>query len=1073
MEKSKLIFVDKLRLLKVVVLFILIFSSLAINICAADKENTSMANLTTSVNGQQQGKHLINGVVKDSKGEGLIGASILVIGTSNGTATDIEGKFSLSVSPSDIIEVSSIGYTSQKIKVGDNKTFNLILNEDNRLLNEVVVVGYGKMKKGDLSAAVSTVGNMDKLQDRPVSNVAQILQGQIPGVSVVSNGGHLDSEPTVTIRGMGSPNGESALYVVDGVPNAPFNLSDVVSITVLKDAASAAIYGAYAGSAGVILVTTKQAVSGRTSVEYSGVFGVSQAMNLPQSLTWEEEYDVRKAAYEDAGESIPVGWDRISADPVYGKTNTDWIDEIFRSATFQRHNVAVSGGNDEFTNRLSLEYNNTEGTLINTYSKKIIGRLNSMWKLSKYVRIREDASWRDTQVRDVNTSSAESGAILSALMMPRNVFVYNDDGSYSGTVPTSADYITEYGETYSDIHGDVINPVRILKAAYNNNHLSTLTSSTFLDIMEPIKGLNFTSRFTYKQSNYFQRYYNTRRLEAGKPNDNNSLSYTSYREPQWDWENTLSYNRVFGVHNLGLMASSTANEYEYRDFSVTGNDFSNETESMMYFAQAGYFDNATDTYNKDRNFSMVGRASYSFADRYFLTSSIRRDYAGRLPEGKKYGDFPSVTAAWKITSEPWMPKSNVLNLLKVRASWGKIGNLGSISYGYGNPTLSSRIIGGGDVGGQVGSSTLVANGIYLSTGYNDKLTWETSEQIDFGLDALLFNSRLNLTLDYFNKNTNGLIKEQDTDWPTTIGISAMLVNDGTVNNRGIEVSAIWSDKINENFSYYVGGNLATLRNRVTNIGAADAEGNKPVWTSGGTFKELNPFRTENGTPLYSFYLIKSAGVFKTDAEAQAYVNSSGAMIQPDAQAGDLKFIDKDGDGSIDSGDKDFMGNAMPKVSFAFSSGFTWKNLSFDLMLQGVTGIKLFNAYKYTTLNESLGAFNRSRDILKALNGPNNDVPRITMSDPNGNFTTASDYYLENGNYLRVKNVSLSYSFTDLLQKIHYFNDRKGSCNLTLSCDNLFTITDYSGIDPEVGGTGLDAGQYPISRTFSLALKLKF
>jgi len=197
------------------------------------------------------------------------------------------------------------------------------------------------------------------------------------------------------------------------------------------------------------------------------------------------------------------------------------------------------------------------------------------------------------------------------------------------------------------------------------------------------------------------------------------------------------------------------------------------------------------------------------------------------------------------------------------------------------------------------------------------------------------------------------------------------------------------------------------------------------------------------------------------------------MIQPDAQAGDLKFIDKDGDGSIDSGDKDFMGNAMPKVSFAFSSGFTWKNLSFDLMLQGVTGVKLFNAYKYTTLNESLGAFNRSRDILKALNGPNNDVPRITMSDPNGNFTTASDYYLENGNYLRVKNVSLSYSFTDLLQKIHYFNDRKGSCNLTLSCDNLFTITDYSGIDPEVGGTGLDAGQYPISRTFSLALKLKF
>lgn len=1071
MKKEKLVSGGYVRLFsKVVALFVLaLYSPTASSLLAASVEypSTELEEL------QQQGKHLINGVVKDSKGEPVIGASVLVVGTTNGTATDMDGNFSLTVNPSDVLEVSSIGYTAQKIKVGDKKTMVVTLSEDNKLLSEVVVIGYGKMKKGDLSAAVATVGNMDKLQDRPVSNVGQMLQGQIPGVSVVSNGGHLDSEPTITIRGMGSLGNEKPLYVVDGVPGAPFNLSDVVSITVLKDAASAAIYGAYAGSAGVILVTTKQAAPGRTSVEYNGIFGVSEATNLPQSLTWEEEYKVRKAAYEDAGQSLPVGWDRINADPVYGKTNTDWIDEIFRTAAFQRHNIAISGGTEDFSNRLSLEYNNTDGTLINTYNKKIIGRLNSMWKLSKYVRIREDASWRDTQVRDVNTSSAESGVILAALMMPRNVFVYNEDGTYSGTVPTSADYITQYGQTYADIHGDAINPVRILKAAYNNNHLSTLTSSTFLDIMEPIKGLNFTSRFTYKQSNYFQRYYNTRRLEAGKPNDNNSLSYISYREPEWDWENTLSYNRVFKAHNIGLMASTTANEYQYRDFSVTAHDFSNETESMMYFAQAGNFDNATDTYYKDRNFSMVGRVSYSFADRYFVTGSFRRDYAGRLPEGKKYGDFPSVTAAWKLTSEPWMPKSQTLNLLKLRASWGKIGNLGSIAYGYGNPALSSRIIGGGDVGGQVGQSTPVATGVYLSAGYNANLTWETSEQFDLGLDALLFNSHLNLTVDYFNKNTKGHIKKQNTNWPSTIGIDPMLVNDGTINNRGVEVSATWSDQINKHVTYYVGGNIATLRNRVTNIGAADPNGNKPVWTDGGSFKDLNPFRTKENGPLYSFYLYQTDGVFQTDAEAQAYVNSSGTKLQPNAKAGDLKFIDHDGNGSIGSEDKQYMGNAMPKLSFAFNTGFTWNKFSFDMMLQGVTGVKIFNAYKYTTLNESLGSFNRSRDILKALDGPNNDVPRITMSDPNGNFSKESDYFLENGSYLRVKNVSVSYSFTDLLNRIHYFNDRKGSCSLTFSCDNLYTLTDYSGIDPEVGGTGLDAGQYPISRTFSVALKLKF
>lgn len=1071
MKKVRLILVNKLCHIKATTLLLGFILAPSIYLFADNREVSISKNVSSFIS-QQQEKHVVNGVIKDTKGQTIIGATVRIIGTSNGTVSDIDGKFSLPVLSSDSLEISFIGYISQKISINNKQNLNIVLKEENRLINDVVVVGYGKMKKGDLSAAVSTVDNMEKLQERPVNNVGQLLQGQIPGVSVVSNGGHLDSEPTVTIRGMGSPNGESPLYVVDGVPGASFNLSDVESITVLKDAASAAIYGAYAGSAGVILVTTKQAKPGHTTVEFSSVTSISKAMNLPQSLTWEEEYKVREASYEDAGQSLPIGWDRISADPVYGKTNTDWIDAIFRSSVSQRHNVAISGGNEEFSNRLSLEYNDNEGTLINTYSKKIIGRLNSKWNINKYVRIREDVSWKDTQVRDTNTTSAESGAILSAIMMPRNVFVYNEDGTYSGTVPTTADYITEYGETYSDIHGDCINPVRTLTDGYNNNHLSTLTTSTFLDIIEPIRGLNFTSRFTYKQSNYFSRYFTTRRLEAGKSYDNNYLEYESYREPQWDWENTLTYVRIFGQHNLSLMASTTSNEYQYRDFGASATDFSSELASMMYFAQAGSYDNSTDTYYKDRNFSMVSRASYSYANKYFLTGSIRRDYAGRLPEGNKYGDFPSLTGAWKITSESWMPKSKNLNLLKLRISWGKIGNLGSISYGYGNPTLSSRIISSGDVGGQVGESTPIVYGTYLSTGYNAALTWETSEQVDLGLDAILLDSRLNLNIDYFNKNTKGLIKEQDTNWPSTIGISPMLVNDGVVNNRGIEISATWTDRINKNFSYYVGGNIATLRNRVTNIGTADSEGNKSVWTSGGTYKDLNPYRTEEGTPLYSFYLIQSDGVFKTDEEAQSYVNSDGDMIQPDAIAGDLKFIDKDGDGSIGSGDKDYMGNSMPELSFTFNTGFTWKKLSFDLMLQGVSGVKIFNAYKYTILNESLSNFNRSNEILKALDGPNDDVPRITMSDPNGNFTTESDYYLENGSFLRIKNLSVSYSLSDFIQKLNYFKDRKSTCKITLSCDNLATFTDYSGIDPEVGGTGLDAGQYPISRTISLALKLK-
>lgn len=1017
----------------------------------------------------QQGTLKITGTILDTKGEPVINATVREVGTKNATITDFDGNYTIDINPGASLQVSSIGFKSKTVKASKSGKTNLTLEEDATTLGEVVAIGYGKAKKGDLSAAVASVENVDKLQKRPVSSVSQMLQGQIPGVSVVANGGHPGSEPTITIRGMGSPNGEAPLYVVDGVPGAPFNMSDVVSITVLKDAASAAIYGAYAGSAGVIIVTTKQASIGKPSLEYDGVFGYSTSQNLPQSLTWEDEMKVRKYSYEQAGSTLPDGWNVINKDPIYGKTNTDWIGQIFRTAAFNRHNISISGGTDEFSNRLSVEMNNTDGTLQNTYNQQITARLNSMWKLSDYIRIREDFSWKDQKLRDVNTTSAESGIILAALMFPRNTFPYEADGSYMGTVPAI------YSD-YANIHGDAINPMRILEAAYNNNHASTFTSSTFLDIMQPIRGLNFTSRFTWKQTNYMQRTWHPKRTEVGKPNLTNELMYSSYREPQWDWENTVTYDRIFGKHTLGLMASTTSSQYSYRYFDATERGFDVENNSMMYFANGTSILNPTDYYYNDRNVSFVGRASYSYFDRYFLTASMRRDYASRLPKGKKYGDFPSVTCAWKITSEPWFKKNSTLNMLKLRASWGKIGNLGSIGYGYGTATLSTRYPNNSsDVGSQIGISNPIMAGIYLANGFNSNLTWETSEQFDLGLDALLFNNRLNLTLDFFNKNTKNLIKTQDVNWPTTIGIYAPLVNDGEVNNRGLEISAMWKDKIGNNFNYYIGGNFATLRNRLTDIGAANPDGSKPVWTYDGTYsyKDLTPYRSAEGEPLYSYYLIRTDGVFKTDAEAAAYVNSKGQRIQPNAKAGDLKFVDLNDNGSIGEGDYEFRGNAMPKITYAFSGGFTYKKFSFDFMFQGSYGAKIFNAYKYTTLNEAVGNFNRSDEILKALDGPNNVVPRISMTDDNNNFGTISDWYLESGSYLRLKNLSIGYSFTDFLRKINYFNDRQSTLDVTLSCDNLFTITPYSGIDPEVGGVGFDCGQYPISRTISLAVKLKF
>lgn len=1020
----------------------------------------------------------ITGVIKDNTGFGMPGVNIMVKGTSNGTITDIDGNYSLNVPENATLVFSYVGYLPQEIQVGTSKTVNVLLKEDTKTLDEVVVIGYGKMKKGDLSAAVSTVSNIGALQERPISSAEEMLQGQIPGVTVVSNGGHPDSKPSITIRGMGSRNGETPLYVVDGVPGAPFNFSDVTSMTVLKDAASAAIYGAYAGSAGVILVTTKQAAPGRTSLEYSVVTGISTPTNLPQSLTIEEERLVRAKAL--GGEAnLPAGWD-ANKNPYIGQTRTDWVDAIFRNAPFQRHNVALSGGTEDFSNRASVEFANRQGTLIDTYSKEVTLRLNSMYKLNKYIRIREDLSWQNTQSRGANTDSAESGVILSALMMPRNAEVYNADGSFGGTAPKDADYIKKYGSNYSDIHGDVINPVRTLSAATNENNLSRLTSSTFLDIMEPIKGLNFTSRFTFKTNNYFDKEFTPRTTEPGKPDSRNHLDYESSRSTDWDIENTLTYDRIFRRHNIGLMASTTASQYKYRDYSIRAENFASEEEALQYFAQAGKFNPAQDSYEYDRNVSFVGRASYSWSDRYFVTGSWRRDYAGRLPKGEKYGDFPSATVAWKLSSEPFMPKTEVLNTLKLRASWGRIGNLGSINRGYSYPNLSNFLIGDGSIGGQVGINTPTIVGKYVSAGFNPHLTWETSEQLDFGLDMTMFNNRLNVTADYFIKKTKSLIKEQDAGWTSSIGISPMLVNDGEIHNSGFELSIGWSDRAGK-VDYWVNGNLATLKNRVYYIGEAEANGEKPVWTDGANFKELEPFRSKEGEPLYSFWLVESAGVFKSQAEVDNHVDSKGNRIQPDAQVGDLKFIDQNGDGEINDDDRKYMGNAMPKLTYSLSGGLKWNNFTFNMMLQGVAGVKIFNAYKYATLNESLGSFNRSNEILKALNGPCDEVPRISADDDNGNFSTNSDYYLEKGDYLRIKNISLGYSFTKLFRKCNYLAERNSSLDLTFSIDNLATFTSYSGIDPEVGSTpdsdtysyGMDRGQYPVSRTYSIALKFKF
>lgn len=1014
------------------------------------------------------------GKVTDShSGAPLVGVTVLEVGSQNGTITDAEGTFSLEISEGATLRFEYLGYIMQELPA-TGAELAVQMQEDMIGLDEVVVIGYGTSRKSDLSTSVGSIQNMDKLMYRPVTGAGDVLQGQIPGVTIVQQGGHPDQGAQLMIRGRGSRHGEAALFVVDGVPGAPFNVNEIENIIVLKDAASAAIYGAHAGASGVVLITTKKAKAGQARLQYDHSTGFVTPTNLPQSLTIEEQRKVRAVAL--GGENnLPTGWDK-EKNPYIATTRTDWIDEVFRTALLERNSVAVSGGNEALKGRAFFAHNLRQGTLLNTYNEGYIARANGSWLVNPWIRVREDVSYSFGRSAGANTGSAESGVILNAMQMPRNAEVYGWNGEFGGTATEDPEYIAKYGGNFADIHGDAINPVRLLLAKQVEDGSHNFTTTTFLDILEPgVKGLNFTSRFTYTHFNYFERGFLPRRLEVGKPDLENFLWYSANSGHSWSNDNTLSYDRDFGKHNLGLMMAFTLDNYTARGFSEEARTFQREEIKSISFAEAGHYEIPEDWYAIDRNMGIVARASYSWGDRYFISASWRRDYASRLPKANRYGDFPAVTGAWKISSEPFMESiKEYVNLLKIRGSWGRIGNLGSVGMGYPYPMLSTYGTGSGRSttrGGQVGSEPYIVNGKVLNSSFNSKLTWETSEQVNAGVDMVFLRNRLSMSFDWFLKHTFNLIRQRDVGWPQTTGLAPALVNDGRIRNTGVEFSVSWTERRGD-WHYWLGGNLATLKNTVVDMGEKSSPDDKVAWLENVSFKGLNPYRTEEGQPICSYFLIKTDGVFQSDEEAAAYVNADGERIQPEAHAGDLKFVDMNGDGKIDEKDKVFMGNSMPKGTYAFNAGASWRGLSLSCMLQGVWGVKLFHGIKHNLLNAS-DNFNKSNRILKALDGPTFEVPRISAEDLNNNFATVSDWYLESGDYLRIKNITLSYDFTSLVQRWEHLRERGSTLSIAFSIDNVYTFTRYTGIDPEVGGIGMDGGQYPVGRTYSVSLRLQY
>lgn len=1016
----------------------------------------------------------VTGIVTESGGTPAVGATVLVKGTSKGVVTDMNGKFNLTAATDEVLVISYVGFISQEVKV-TNQFITVTLVEKGELLNEVVVLGYGaNARKQDLSAAVGVVGNVEKLTERPVSSTEGLLQGQLAGVTVQLIGGDPTSAPSVVIRGQGSQNGDNVLWVVDGVPGGPVtSTNDIESIVVLKDAASAAIYGAQSGAGGVILVTTKKAKAGKPSVTYEGIVGIRQATNLPAALTAEEQLEMRRLSYSNAGIALPDGWN-VTKNPWVGTTRTNWVDEIFRTAVYQRNTVAINAGNENFSNRLSFSLDNDQGVLINTYNKNVSLRYNGSFNLNKWITISEDLVWKNNENHSVETNGGYTGGILSAIYMPSSATVYNPiDGTFGGVTTEDPTYIAKYGSGFAGAHGDAVNPVRLLTANNLYNRNSDTWTTTTLQISNIIPGLKFISRFSYNLNTDHFKNFSPLRDEPGKPDLSNSLDFNTFRSDSWKTENTLTYDNVFDKHTVGALLSTTSDYYKARGLNANGKTFADESKFLQYLKYAGSTTANDYMTGPDANVSFVSRVAYSYDDRYFATASWRRDYAGRLPGDNNFGDFPAATLAWKISNEDFFVKNDVLNLLKIRGSWGRVGNLGSIGFNYNSMTLGTKFWDEQAIYG-VASNALYNNFVFSNKAMNSNLTWETSEQIDLGVDLAMFKKQFTLSADYFDKRTYNLIQYQTMNWPTTIGLDAMLINQGEVRNRGIELEAAWKRQTTNDFSYFVSANFAYLKNWVSDIGVKDSKGNPGVWTETNSVFRSLPYvkQTAQGQPLGSFYLIKTDGIFQTNEEAAAY-QKDGKRIQPDAVAGDLKFVDFNGDGKINDSDRQYLGNATPKTTYAVTVGATYKDFSISAMLQGVGGAQTFYAAKFMTLSDVEGSFNRVSDILDAWSPSNtgSSIPRLSKNDPNANFSTPSDWYLEDASYLRVKNITMSCNLTNALQKINHFKDRNSSLSVYLSGENLLTFTNYSGMDPETGGW--DAMKYPVSAVLSLGLKLTY
>lgn len=968
----------------------------------------------------------VQGTVKDAVGS-VPGASVIVKGTTNGTIADIDGKFSMKVPAGAVLEVSCIGYVTVEVPAGNGQTpLTIVLKEDTELLEEVVVVGYGTIKKSDLTGAVAAV-NSDKIKDSPAANVGQALQGKVAGVQIIDSGSP-GSNVNIKVRGLGSINNCDPLVVIDGVPtdlglNA-INTEDIERIDVLKDASATAIYGSR-GANGVVMVTTKRGKSGDGKISVNANFSLQTPTNVPQMLNAAQYAQLSNEMMANSGRNVNPDW----ADPTSLGAGTNWLGELLGTGKLQKYNVSYSGGNDKTNYYVSGGFLDQTGVVRNVGYRRFTFQSNSDTQVRKWLKMSTNVTFStDTK----SSGSYSIGDTMNALP----VFAVKDaDGEWTGP------------EGNAEWYGSVRNPIGTTEVNKSEtkgyNILANISAEvTFTKWLKFKSTFGYDAKFWYTDSFTPKYAWKPIQVEVSKRYRSNNKSFTNL------WDNYFLFDHTFAKkHHLSMMAGTSAqwNSYDYMSGEKSGFLF-DSVNQMDNGQEVEYINGSKSEWSL---MSLMARVNYSYDDRYLITATIRRDGSSRFGRNNRWGTFPSVSVAWRPSKESWFPESEIVNDLKVRAGYGVTGSQASVSnYGY-LATYETGVYSFGTAGTEQPS-------LYSASLANPSIHWEEVAQSNIGIDLAMFNSRVQFSIDGYIKNTRDMLVKASI--PITSGFedtTTTYANAGKVRNQGVEMQ-LHTVNIAGELNWETDFSATYNTNKIIDLNSA-----VPYYIN----QVNNSYLTmlQKGYPINVFYGYVTDGLFQNQSEVDNHA------FQPGAAPGDIRYRDLNNDGVINENDRTVIGNPNPTWLFSMNNRVEWKGLELSVYLQGVAGNSIYNANNIENTGMA-AAMNQTVAVLDRWTGEgtSNFMPRAVYGDPNQNCRV-SDRFIENGSYLRVKNIMLAYSFpSKMLQKINVHGLR-----LALICENVATISKYSGFDPEVSINGIDSSRYPIPRTYSLGLNLNF